>query len=334
MDRYQRASTRKGASETCAAKSDDGVMRAAVWLLIAATLIPMGCGGGSLSGQEQVSFVTVDTDPDWSPDGRLIAFASSRNTGGIYVIRPDGTGLRRVFRGGASNVDWSPDGRRIAFQDRGISMVRFDGGRPTRVLRGTGFSLPAWSPSGDELAVVKDEADLSTAIYVVRSDGKKLRRLLQPQLGRSDPNWTSVAASETEPTWSPDGRQIAFQAGDGHIVVVRLADGRRHEIATGYEPAWSPDGSRVAFSLDDAVWVVAAEGSDNPRRVAPAGGDPSWAPHSDRLVFEVLHHRGRYFRKAESLSIVDATGDDLRKLTFGGSTRDDPGWRRDLAPVP
>jgi Tol biopolymer transport system component len=117
-------------------------------------------------------------------------------------------------------------------------------------------------------------------------------------------------------------------------VVARLADGRRHEIATGYEPSWSPDGSRVAFSVDDAVWVVAADGSDNPRRVAPAGGDPSWAPHSDRLVFEVLHHRGRYFRKAESLSLIDATGDDLRKLTFGGSTRDDPGWRRDLAPVP
>ena len=85
---------------------------------MALALLPVGCGGGSLSGQEQVSFVTVDTDPDWSPDGRLIAFASSRNSGGIYVIHPDGSGLRRVFRGPASNVDWSPDGRQIAFQDR------------------------------------------------------------------------------------------------------------------------------------------------------------------------------------------------------------------------
>jgi Tol biopolymer transport system component len=303
-------------------------------LLMASALLPVGCGGGSLSGEERVSFVTVDTDPDWSPDGRLIAFASSRNTGGIYVINPDGTGLRRVFRGPASDVDWSPDGRLIAFQSRGIHVIDSSGGRPRAVLRGAGFSLPAWSPNGRELAVVRDEADLSTAIYVVSSDGKKLRRLLRPPLPRSDPRWTIAAASETEPTWSPDGRRIAFQAGDAHIVVVSLADGRRHERATGYEPAWSPDGSRIAFSLDDAVWTVAADGSDEPRRVAGEGGDPSWAPRSDRLVFEVLHHRGRYLRKAESLSLVDATGDDAKKLTFGGSSNDDPGWRRDLAPVP
>jgi TolB protein len=309
-------------------------VRSRVWLLVVVTLFPVGCGGGSLSGEEQVSFVTVDTDPDWSPDGRLIAFASSRNTGGIYVIRPDGTGLRRVFRGPSSNVDWSPDGRRIAFQDRGIYVLGSNGGRPRRVLRGTGFSLPAWSPNGLELAVVRDEADLSTAIYVVRSDGKKLRRLLRPQPPRSAPQWSSVAASETEPAWSPDGRRIAFQAGDGHIVVGTLPDGRRHELGTGYEPAWSSDGSRIAFSLDDALWIVAADGSDRPRRVGAEGGDPSWAPRSDRLVFEVLHHRGRYLRKAESLSLVDATGHGVKKLTFGGSSNDDPGWRQDLPPVP
>lgn len=316
------------------ARDDDEVVRPAVWVLIAVTLLAASCGGGSLSGQEQVSFVTVDTDPDWSPDGRLIAFASSRNTGGIFVIHPDGTGLRRVFRGSASNVDWSPDGRRIAFQDRGIHVLSLASGRPKRVLRGNGFSLPAWSPNGRELAVVRDEADLSTAIYVVRSDGKKLRRLLRTQPSRSDPRWSSVAASETEPAWSPDGRRLAFQAGDGHIVVISPVDGRRHELATGYEPAWSANGSRLAFSLDDALWIVAADGSDGPRRVAAEGGDPSWAPHSDRLVFEVLHHRGRYLRKAESLSIVEASGHELKKLTFGGSSDDDPGWRNDLPPVP
>ena len=309
-------------------------MRPGLWLLIAVTLLPLGCGGGSLSGQEQVTFATVDTDPDWSPDGRLIAFASSRNSGGIYVIHSDGSGLRRVFRGPASNVDWSPDGRQIAFQDRAIYVLGSNGGRPQRVLRGNGFSLPAWSPNGRELAVVRDEPDLSTVIYVARLDGKKIRRLLRPKPTRSDPQWSSVAASETEPAWSPDGRRIAFQAGDGHIVVVSLADGRRHELATGYEPAWSPDGSHIAFSVGDAVWIAAADGSDRPLRVAAEGGDPSWAPRSDRLVFEVLHHRGRYLRKAESLSLVDATGHDVKKLTFGGSSNDDPGWRQDLPPVP
>jgi Tol biopolymer transport system component len=311
-----------------------GSVRLAASILILVALLPIACGGGSLSGKERVSFETVDTDPDWSPDGRLIAFASSRNTGGIYVVREDGTGIRQLFRGGASNVDWSPDGRRIAFEDHGIYVMSRDGGRPTRLLAGQRFSLPAWSADGRKLAVVKDEADLSNAIYVVGIDGKGLRRLLRPSLPRSDPNWDSVTASETEPAWSPDGLRIAFQAGDGHIVVVELPHGPRRELARGYEPAWSPDGTLIAFEFESALWVAKADGSGDVRRLASEGGDPSWAPDSHRLVFEVLHHRGRYLRKAESLSVVDATGSDLRKLTFGGSSRDNPDWRGDLPPVP
>jgi WD40-like Beta Propeller Repeat len=75
-------------------------IRPAVWVaLLLLILVLVGCG----SPEEPVSFLTVDTDPDWSPDGQLIAFASSRWLGGLFVIRPDGTGLRQLFRGNASN---------------------------------------------------------------------------------------------------------------------------------------------------------------------------------------------------------------------------------------
>lgn len=100
-------------------------------VLLVVVLAACGLRQGGESDHEPVRFTTVDTDPDWSPDGLLIAFASSRGEGGIYLMRPDGTAMRQLFEGVASNVDWSPDGRRIAFQgDHGIYVIP-RGGRST-----------------------------------------------------------------------------------------------------------------------------------------------------------------------------------------------------------
>lgn len=294
-------------------------------LLVAILLTSVGCGGSE--DGEPVHFLTVDTDPDWSPDAQLIAFASSRRFGGLFVVRPDGTGLRRIFHGNASNPDWSPDGRRIAFQgSNGIYLIARAGGRPRRILRGSRFSLPAWAPDGRTIAVVKWENDQSTAIYAFESAGKHLRRLSPPRTG------DVIAGSETEPAWAPGGRRIAFQRGNGRIVVMDIASGRRRVIAVGSdEPAWSPDGTTIAFESNGALWSTSADGERDRHLLTSNGGDASWAPDSRSLVFEVRHWFGRFWRRPQSLSIADATGGGLRKLTYGGSVYDDLGWRGDRA---
>ncbi len=179
-----------------------------------------------------------------------------------------------------------------------------------------------------ELAVVKDEPDLTTAIYIVRADGSGLRRLLRPYVPKSDRPWSIVAASETEPDWSPDGHELVVQAGDGQIVVVGVATARRREIANGgYEPAWSPDGRLIAFESDEGLWVANADGSGGLHLLAEHGRDPSLAPDSRRIVFEVRHWHGRFWRTPRSLSVVGASGIDLRTLSFGHSVEDDTGWQ-------
>lgn len=318
--------------------ADDKPVTEIVLLVMVAFVVLFGVAACATTGDgassSSVSFDTWDGDPDWSPDGRLIAFASNRGSGGVFVVRPDGTAVRRVFSGEASDVDWSRDGTAIAFTgSRGIYVLRLGDRRAKRVLRGSGLSLPAWAPNGRDLTVVKEESGRFRryggawftasypAIYTVRLAGGVPHRLLPPYrgvIGAAQPN--SVAArSETEPAWSPDGKRIALQAGDGVIVVADVRSGRRTTIRDRGcgSPAWSPNGRLIAYQCVGNMYVAGLDGTDE-NRVASEGGDPSWSPDSRLLVFEHYLYGGSYYGSSPgSLSIVDANGDGLRRVTFG-----------------
>jgi len=108
-----------------------------------------GDGGGRTNLTERVS---DDSTPEWSPDGKLIAFTSNRDgRPQIYVMNPDGSNVRRVGQGDASDFSptWSPDGNWIAFvsvrdNSTDIYMMDLTGGNVMRLTK-TGGDHPIWS---------------------------------------------------------------------------------------------------------------------------------------------------------------------------------------------
>jgi Tol biopolymer transport system component len=122
--------------------------------------------------------VTSAQDPAWSPDGRLIALSQCATACSLWVVRPDGTGLRRLTNDtlNASAPSWSPDGHKLVFQaNGGLWIMRWPSPRyrwHPRPLVESGDG-PSWSPDGRQIAFADDDG-----IYVVDTNGSNQRRLV------------------------------------------------------------------------------------------------------------------------------------------------------------
>jgi Tol biopolymer transport system component len=96
---------------------------------------------------DEVSGVGHVGGPTWSPDGEWLAFKGTVETeDGIYLVRPDGSGLTQLVPGSVGTVHWSPDGSRIAYRRQDVlCIVNLDGSNE-RIVEGIGESI-AWNPA-------------------------------------------------------------------------------------------------------------------------------------------------------------------------------------------
>jgi TolB protein len=191
----------------------------------------------------------------WSADGTRLAFTHFEYEGStqrhwISVVNADGSDLRRIAElpAGLHDIALSFTGEqpRLAYNfDNNLWVMNADGSGQQMLTDTLDAEYePAWSPAGEVIFRASDGfrpddwRDDPYLLYSVQPDGTNLR-LLDP-----------FERGDRQPSWSPDGRQIAFsRAGEIWVMKVDGSDRRNmtQHLAEDTAPLWSPDGSLILF---------------------------------------------------------------------------------------
>jgi serine/threonine-protein kinase len=167
----------------------------------------------------RLTFSPDDHNPVWSPDGKQVAFESSRSgTHHIYVQPADGTGSATQITAGDYDDyvgDWSPDGHYLVFSEwnpqTGFDLwtVGTGGQSPPKPFATTAFTekQASFSSDGRWLAYVSDESG-QNEVYV------------QPFLGPGAKRQVSTGGGE-EPAWARSGRELFYRLG-GRMMAVTV----------------------------------------------------------------------------------------------------------------
>ena len=188
---------------------------------------------------------------------------------------------------------------------------------PERPIRA---AQPGWAPDGNRIVFANSGAGTAGGggIWIINADGTG---------GAKIPN---TAQNDSWPTFSPDGRQIAFMRFDNRynrLFVINVdGSGLRSVMpdATVHveDPEWSPDGTRITFSNGGDVFVVNVDGTGLTNMTAADTSNarhPSWSPDGTRIAYVTL----------TDLKVMPATGGGATTIVTGQREMWETSWSPD-----
>jgi len=279
---------------------------------------------------------------DWSPDGRVLAFAEPSAKGlRSRIALLSLADLTRLPLTSPPDQEFdcepafSPDGSNVAYtrgrsggQGRDIFVLPANGGEPRRLTFDNSNGSPVWTQDGRDIVFSSQRGRLSSLWRVSASGGPP-----RPLAG--------VGAVALNPSIPRKGNQLAFQ----HVVTsnqiwrINLNDERHaldapvHVISSrGFNrrPNFSPDGKRVAFESDrlgySDIWYCDSDGSNCAQLTSLHGtaGTARWSPDGRYIVFEFQSQR--FYQ----IYVVEVPGGRPRLVpTFPAADNGAPNWSRD-----
>jgi Tol biopolymer transport system component len=289
-------------------------MRRWLWLAVAgAFLVLAAAAAGGLRSDERIVFVTNQLCGSRAEDC---------GHGEIATVRADGSGVRILTRNALSEGSpaWSPDWAQIAYfrPQRQVWLMDADGRHQrqlTHLDRIQFYGDLDWAPTGRSLVIKAFPSSLGgrTDLWLVSASTGKTSRL------------TTTPLSEAAPSWSPNGRWIAYFS-EGRRLPYRIwrlsvATKRVTQLTSGSPaaayPSWSPDSRRIAYTLGGRLAVMDADGSHK-HVLRLFGTRPHWSPDGRWIVFVA---NGDLFKARPD-------GSGRKELTHHGRqvVNDQPDW--------